>query len=236
MNIKAAIIEDEAPARETIKNYLKKYFPGIKVVHEVETKKDAIILLANSDVDLVFLDVQLKDGSGIDILKSIDKPSFKTVFTTAYDNFTKEAFEYKAFGYLLKPINPIDFKEIINRVLKDLTISDFTSLKIKIPSKQGTILIDSSEIIRCESDNNYTVLYCANGEKHMLSKTLKHVELEILPQTQFIRAHQSHLVNLSFINPKKIGSNSFFLLDGLEIPVSRSKKEALIDWISRMKE
>ena len=235
MIIKAAIIEDEVPARNTIKNYLEKYFPNIRVVREIANKSEAIKQLNSAEIHLVFIDVQLKDGTGIEVLKALKQPKFKIIFTTAHDEFTLEAFKFKAFGYLLKPLNPLDFKEILNRVVKDLTMSDLTSVKIKVPLKDGYTFISSSEIIRCESDSNYTNLICTNGKSYILSKTLKYIHTVLLANQPFIRVHQTHLVNETFINLEVVSSSSISMLNGDKIPVSRANKEAVNKLFKKLK-
>ena len=235
MNIKAIIIEDELPARQTLRSYLKKYYPTITIFKEIDTVKEAVVVLKNETVDLLFLDVQLKDGLGIEILESISDCSFKVIFTTAHDNFTQEAFKHKAFGYLLKPIDPNDFKEIMNRVLKDITYSDPISKKIKVPTKSGFAMIDTSSIIRCEAESNYTKIFCDDNESFILSKTLKVIENDYLNQDIFIRVHQSHLVNINYVNLKTIENSRLKMQNGDFIPISRSRKEKLFQLLSQIK-
>lgn len=229
MKIKALLIEDEIPARKTIKSYLKKYFPRIEVILEVDNESDAIETLIHNSYDIVFLDVQLKKGTGVEVLRAVKKNNLRIIFTTAYENHALEAFQNKAFGYLLKPINPIDFKEIVNRVVKDIDFVDTSAKKIKVPTKRGSSFIDIDLITRCESDSNYTHIHCSNKTSYILSKTLKHVQEKLLNSPNFVRIHQSHLVNIQFIDTTKVTTRNIVLKDGTILPVSRSRKSVLLD-------
>lgn len=236
MKYSAVIIEDELPARITLKSYLRKYFEMIDVVAELGTVEEAVQYLRNNPPDILFVDVQLKDGTGIDVLSQLDADQLRIVFTTAHDNFTKEAFQNKAFGYLLKPLDPDDFKEIMQRVLKDLKTYDeeINSRKIKIPIPFGYKWIKISDIIRCEAENNYTKLIIReHSAPVVLSKTLKYTETVLINSDMFLRIHQTHLVNLTCIKNREIQNNMITMNNGDKIPVARSKRQMLY---SRMKE
>ncbi len=234
MKIKAVIIEDEIPARQTLKSYLKKYFPIVEVAYEIGTVQKAKEVLQEKSIDLLFLDVQLRDGLGLGLLDTIQKLKIRVVFTTAFDDFTQEAFKHKAFGYLLKPLDPEDFKEIMNRVIKDITYSDHTTTIIKVPFKSGFTLIDTNSIIRCEAHSNYTKMICDNNETYIVSKTLKLVENEYLKEDIFVRTHQSHLINVKFVNLKSIENNAVKMINGDQVPISRSRKDVLFDQLKKL--
>lgn len=225
--IRAIIIEDEIPARQTLKSYLKKYFPQIVVVSEIDSVSEAIELLSKRKYDIVFLDVQLKDGTALQVLEKIEVHKMRVIFTTAHDEFTQEAFRYKAFGYLLKPLDPDDFKDIVNRVIKDVVYSDPKSSFIKIRHKTGYISISINEIVRCAAESNYTKFVTIDGGQFVLAKTLKSVEESLLPKQQFIRPHQSHMVNLNFIDKNIVNSKFITTLTGEQIPISRSRKDSI---------
>lgn len=225
--IKAIIVEDEFPARETLKSFLERYFPNIVVEAEVDSAKDAITLLNKSSYDVLFLDVQLTDGLGIEVLKQARNILPRVIFTTAHDNFTQEAFQYKAFGYLLKPLDPEDFKDIMNRVIKDVIFKDDSSSYIKVPNKTGNSSIRINEIVRCEAESNYTKIITIKKEYFIISKTLKTMEEDILPKEQFIRTHQSHLVSLKYLNKNEVSSKFLKTILGDEIPISRTRKDSI---------
>ena len=167
---RAIIIEDELPARVTIKIFLEKYFEEIQVVGEFDSKAGALDFISENDVEIVFLDVQLSDGLGLDLLKLIDTDKYRIVFITAHEDYAMEAFKYKAFGYLLKPLDPEDFQDIMKRVLVDIGLSK-TGDVIKIPISNGNVWINTNDIVRCESENNYCVIY-TEDKSYLISKTL----------------------------------------------------------------
>ena len=223
----AVIIEDEAPARVTLKSYLRRYFEDILITAEIDNVKDSVSYLNTNPVDILFLDVQLKDGKGIEILNQINSDQYRIIFTTAYEEYTLEAFKHKSFGYLLKPLDPNDFKEIVGRVTKDLETKepDLVNKRIRIPSSTGYKWIDLKNIIRCESESNYTKIMMAHNNKvYTISKTLKHVETVLINSDHFFRVHQSHLVNMRYIKTPAIVKNSITMTNGDVIPISRAKK------------
>lgn len=236
MEIRAILIEDEIPARITLKSYLKKYFPNIIVVSEAETIQEGIQAINSMKAEILFLDVQLKDGLGIEVLnKSVGIDKLKIIFTTAHDNFTLEAFKFKAFGYLLKPLDPIDFKEIMNRAIKDILFADQSSAKIKVPTKYGHEEISVFDIIRCQAESNYTEIYTKNNQTFILSKTLKYVEEELLSSDYFVRVHNSHLINLNFVDKSRLTASNVTLTNGDKVPVSRGKRPQLLEKLNELK-
>lgn len=233
MKIKALIIEDESPARKTLHSYINRYFPQITVVGETGDIESARKLINETSHDIIFLDVQLEDGLGITLLEQIDKLGSRIIFTTAFNQYAFTAFKHKAFGYLLKPINPIDFKEILGRVVKDVMVPSIDSVKIKIPVSDGFKYVFSNEIVRCESESNYTRMYFSDKSSTLISKTLKLFEEQLNHRTGFIRIHQSHLVNSVFIDQKHLKTNKIVLLNKKELPISRSRKDSVHETLER---
>lgn len=227
MKFTAVIIEDELPARATIRSYVKKYAPEVVIAEEFDSVQSGMNYLKSNSPDIVFLDVQLSDGLGIDILNKIDTSKLRIIFTTAHEQYAMQAFKNKAFGYLLKPLNPLDFKEIIRRVIID-ALNTKTNRTIKLPISDGEIWIKLSDIVRCQSFSNYTRIFCTQ-KSYTISKTLKYVETELLNSDQFVRVHQSHLINIDFVAEKEIKKQCVLLSNGDLIPVSRSRKLDLID-------
>lgn len=226
MNYTCLIVEDEHLARKTIKSFLRKYSPSIEVIGEVESIRDSLDFLEKNSVDILFVDIQLKDGNSMTMLNQIDTDRHKLIFTTAFEHYALEAFRMKAFGYLLKPIDPIDFKEILNRVIKDLKFKEVGQRKnVKIITAKGSIWVDQLDIIRCESDNNYTKIFVRNTPSpYTLSKALKRVQMELLDQDLFLRCHRSHLINLRYLDKKEICDGHLHLSDGSSVPVSKANK------------
>ncbi len=227
MKIRAIIIEDEAPARTTIKSYLGFYAPEVELIKEIDSVKEGLTFLqSNSDHLIVFLDIELRDGKGIDIINNIDCSKLKIIYTTAYRDYALHAFENMAFGYLLKPINPIDFKTVLTRAITDIKHQQSSSGKLKVPIAGGNEWIEISSIIRCEAQVNYSkIVYSQSNKSVVVAKTLKQLEKELTSSQLFIRTHQSHLINCQFISDKRIINNIICLSNGDLIPVSRSRKK-----------
>ncbi|OED43425.1 hypothetical protein AB832_02590 [Flavobacteriaceae bacterium (ex Bugula neritina AB1)] len=241
--MKAIIIDDELNAIRTLRNYIHKYTEELEVLGEARNKEDAIDLIDNSKFDVLFLDINLGGATGFDVLDCVKNKDYNIVCTTAFDEYAIKAFKYAAIHFLLKPIDPDEFMETIARLKtykkklqksKQLTIVK-ESLKqkkvdkIAISSIDEFIFIKTKNIIRLESYKNYTDIYMTSGKKNTASKTLKHFE-EILPKSSFLRVHQCHVVNINYVAKfvKKDGGQ-IVLNDETNIPVSRRKKEELID-------
>lgn len=225
--IKAIIAEDELPARETLCSYLERYFPNVSVEAETDSVKETIELLNTKQFDVLFLDIQLTDGLGIEVLQKVRDLMPRVIFTTAHDNFTQEAFQYKAFGYLLKPLDPEDFKEIMNRVVKDTIFKDQSASYIKVPNKTGSTSIDINEIVRCEAESNYTKIITIKREQFIIAKTLKSMEEEVLPKELFLRTHKTHLVSIRYLNKDNANSKELRTVNGDKIPISRTKRDSI---------
>lgn len=232
MKVNVLIIEDEFPARRTLKSYLHRYFPSIEVIGEATSLLQAKELIAKGGFDFMFLDVHLKDGRSVDMLDELDIDNLRIIFTTAYRDYTLEAFTHKAFGYLLKPINPIVFKEIVNRVLKDVLHGTKELIKLKVYTSNKFAFIDTTEIVRCEAESNYATIKCVDGNSYMVSKTLKALEEELRQTEKFVRIHKSHLVNIDFVNQRQVSKTQIVLTNGEELPVSRVGSERLINLIN----
>ncbi len=195
-------------------------------------------LLQEVTPDAIFLDIQMDDGSGFDLLNKFPVPSFQVIFTTAFDQFAIKAFRHSAIDYLLKPI---DIDELLRAVGKitpaeqprrngkqanltgDNQIGKFE--KIALSSSEGLHFLDLKDIVRLESDANYTTFYLESGGKVTVARTLKNFE-ELLPNGDFFRPHQSHIVNLTYVKKIIREDGGYLLMDGnCKIPISRNKKE-----------
>ena len=242
MNLRTIIVEDEQTSREILKNYLTKYCPTVEVVGEAKNIDEAMILIRNNDLDLVFLDVEMPYGSGFDLLDKLGKTDFEVVFVTAYNQYAIEALNKHASYYLLKPISiddlikAVDYvtelkekeNELQNTVLVPKT--NPTDQKITIPTQDGFEVLQMKDIIYCKADDNYTEIYLENGLKKLVSKTLKYFE-DILKENGFARIHKSYLVNVSYIVSYKKGKGgTVFLNNGKELSVSASKKAELLSY------
>lgn len=208
-------------------------------------------VIKNTKPDVVFLDIQMQDGSGFKLLEYLDKIDFQVIFTTAFDQFAIRAFKYNALDYLLKPIVPQDLINAVNRAeqikekKKSLEGQNLDELlenikkttespKIILTTADKIHLISVNNIIRCESDNYYTRLFFTDGNTLLVSKTLKEVE-KLLSGFDFIRPHKSHLVNVHFIRGfLKHDGGSMLMSDGTEVPVARRKKEMVLEVLNQL--
>ena len=240
MKLRAIIVEDEQTSREILKNYLIKYCPQVELLGEAENIEEALVLIRNNELDLVFLDVEMPYGNAFDLLEKVGNVNFETIFVTAYNQYAIEALNTHASYYLLKPISiddlikAVDYvvevkgkeNELQNTVLKPKSLTN--SDKITIPTQEGFEVLEIQDILYCQADDNYTHLFLKNNKKKLVSKTLKYFE-DILKQSNFARIHKSYLVNVNcVVNYKKGKGGSVLLSNGKELSVSSSKKGELL--------
>lgn len=248
--LRAVIVEDELRSRETLLGLLKLYCKNLEVIGEAENVQEGLRLIQQSKPDVVFLDIQMPDGSGFKLLEQIENINFDVIFTTAYDQFAIKAIRYSALDYLLKPIYPDDLVIAVNKAEKNKQIQKSNSnIKVLLeninrpPAEPPKIILSTiekinvvkvDEIVRCESDNYYTMFYFTNGKKLLVSKTLKEQE-ELLSEYNFIRPHKSHLINVKYIKSYlKTDGGVILMEDGSKVPVSRRKKEHIMEIINNL--
>lgn len=232
--IKTLIIEDEFNAREILKKLLLHAFADIEIVGETSSVSDSISFLKSNSIDLAIMDIELDDGNSFDILKNIDKLNFQIVFTTAYNKYALRAFKFNAIDYLLKPIDPIELVSAINKAIsaieKEINYKELLEIsskkenqKIKIKTAHQTYIMHVSDIIRVEAEGAYSNIITIN-QRILISKNLRFYE-DLLNDYNFIRVHQSHLINFSKII--KVKSNSVLMNNKDIVPVSSRKKKRL---------
>jgi two-component system, LytTR family, response regulator len=247
--IKAIIVDDERHCINRLTLLLTKHHPGtIQLLPPVSTVKDAIRAVKEYLPDLIFLDVQIHDRTGFDLLRECGKINFKIIFTTAYDRFAIQAIKFSAIGYLLKPVDEDDLADALKK-LKETSVEN-TSLmagviennlrqpvkktKLTIPTGNELLFLNIEEIIRCHSDINYTTIYKNDKQKIVVAKTLKEFE-EILADHHFFRIHNSDLINLACIKSYNKGKGgSVVLNDGTELEVSTRRKEEFLKKMSEL--
>lgn len=245
--IDAIIIDDEQDAQITLMRFVQMHCEGVNIVGVAGGVAEGLKLLRSRKVDLVFLDIQMNDGTGFDLLQQLPEINFNLIFTTAYDDYAVKAFKYSAIDYLLKPIDPLELKEAVERVPKKDTAQSAQSIngmlqmreenkfdKIAIPSVDEFHFVHIADIIRCEASSNYTLIFLKSGKKIVAPKTLKEFE-ELLIKDGFFRVHQSHLINLSHILQFYKSKNRIKMSDQSEVEVSRRKKTLFLDLINMRK-
>ncbi|WP_341215263.1 LytTR family DNA-binding domain-containing protein [uncultured Wocania sp.] len=242
MKLTAIIVEDEETSREILKNYLKKYCPNVTVLGEAANVEEALVLIRNNDLDLVFLDVEMPYGNAFDLLDKVGDVNFETVFVTAYNHYAIDALNAHASYYLMKPISIDELIKAVDYVTEIKTKEDAlqnqvlvpktntVNGKITIPQQNGFEVINTADILYCKADDNYTEIYLNTNKKKVVSKTLKYFE-NILKDTSFARVHKSYLVNVNeVVKYMKGKGGSVILSNGKEIIVSASKKSALLSY------
>ena len=242
IKLSAVIVDDEAQSRQTLETLLEEYCPQIKIIGNADGVLSGYRLLQTVSPDVVFLDVEMTDGTGFDLLKKIRSPSFHVVFCTAYDEFAIKAFQFNAIDYILKPIDIDELLRAVHKISATTTQvrnDRFTNLlysneskrfdKIALSSNDGLHFIALEDIIRLESFANYTTFHLVSGDKITIAKTLKNFDL-LLPDEQFFRPHQSHIINLKQVKKILREDGGYLVMQGEDkIPISRSKKEKLFE-------
>jgi two-component system LytT family response regulator len=238
MKFTALVIDDEEDARSNIVRFTNKYSQQIKFVGEADSLKSGFLAIEELKPDIIFLDIHLGDGRGFDLLEKDIRIESKVIFVTAYDKFAVKAFKLKASNYILKPINHEEFNDALeivckqlelereNKILKSILTQENTKT-LGIPTNHSVKLTNLGQIERLEANVNYTEIYLLNEEKIIVPKTLKSFE-KVLSDFQFIRIHQSHIVNESCIAEVVLDKNLVVLKSGHQIPFSRRYKSLLV--------
>lgn len=238
MYMKALIVDDEVKAGEVLDLMLNIHIPEIKEIRIASSGHEATELLADCTPDLVFLDIKMPGMSGFEWLASLDARPFDVIFATAYDQYAIQAIRYSAFDYLLKPIDAEDLRNALDRyfsrpgdgnrlfddLLYNVSQSDPRNFRLAIATTQGTHYLDPKEIVRCEADGSYTHFYMQSKKHVLASRPLGHFG-SLLPESQFIRCHKSHLINRQYVD--SVTDNHVHLTDGTRVDVSRRRIAAV---------
>ncbi len=244
--ITAILIDDDINLRNGMKALLERTAPEIQIIGEADSVETGVVLMKKAQPQVVFLDIHLGDGSGFDILEEVSKSvkiNSQIVFITAHEQYAIKAFRFSALDFLLKPVDPEELEKVIEKVKSivhkndsvahiDLLLENIRKKvdnfkRIALSNVDGVHLFEISDIIRCESLDNYTKFYIKNNKPILISKTLKEYE-ELLAEHGFERIHQSHLINLNYLKSyiKKDGGY-VVMADETHLPISHRKKERL---------
>ena len=249
--VNAIIIDDESHARQSIRKILELQFNEIDIQGEAGNITEAVHLIDKNKPQLIFLDIDLPDGTGFDILRKINYKQFKIIFITAHQEYAIQAIKFSAFDYILKPLNPLELIQSVKKVLSEKLIlgsfenkleAFFTNFNHTTPEQKRIVLktsdkihvVDIKNIIRFQSDNSYCTIYINSGNKIVVSKSIKSYE-EMLTSMGFMRIHQSHLINCNYINyyEKQYGG-TLVMSDKSNIPVSNQKKPVLFTYLDSL--
>lgn len=237
-------MDDEQHCINRLQKQLGAEAPDIEIIACCKTVENARKIIAENSPDILFLDVQLGNRTGFDLLATIKKIDFEIIFTTSYDSYALKAFKFSALDYLLKPVDKDDLKRSLQKLRQqrdlketskkiDILFHNFregneTSKRIAIPTVDGYTMVDAKDIIRLQSDVNYTHIHTVAGKKITASKTIKFFET-LLEGADFFRVHKSHLVNLKFVESYSKGKGGHITLaDGSQIEVAIRRKEELL--------
>lgn len=242
--MKAIIIDDELDCVKLLSLQLKMCCPQIEVVAECTKSHDGLKCIQDLKPDIVFLDIEMPQMNGFQLLENLDELDFALIFVTAYDKFAVKAFRYSAVDYLLKPIDTKDLQDCVKKIIKQKRIDEgqvnllkaqYTSPnkalpdKIALPNKNGVSFVLIVDILYCESDDNYTKFYLKNGTTSLVSKTLRDIQ-DILEERNFLRVHRQYLVNLDQITRYVKGEGNYLIMSNdVSIPVARNQKERLVE-------
>jgi two-component system LytT family response regulator len=247
--MRIVLIDDDSIIRDNLKMLLSIYAPECEVIAEADGVQSGLECLKTNKPVLLLLSVDIKDGTGFDLLSFYGELDFKVVFVTGHNGYAIKAFKYSAIDYLLKPVDPDDLKSALKKVTEqnnhvelNLKVSNLTEnkkidlaeKKIVLKDAETVYLIAVKDIIRCESETNYTRFHLMDGRKILVSKTLKEYA-SLFEDQLFFRAHQSHLINLHHFDryDKKEGG-IVHMKDGSTLPVAVRKKESLMSALEKL--
>ena len=246
--LRAVVIDDIDSIRKKNIDVIKSHCPNVAIIGQADSVESGISLIKQIVPDLVFLDVEMADGTGFDLLQKLKPISFKVIFITGFEDFAIRAFRFSAIDYLLKPLDPTDLIEAVNKAEESLNKEVFELKmntlfanlerpkdlqKLVLKTAEKIYSVNIQDIVNCESDKNYTTFYFINAPKLVVSTTLKEYETLLKP-FNFFRAHQSHLINMLYFDHfiKTDGGNTIVMKNKQTIPLAIRKKEeflALID-------
>jgi len=241
--IQAIIVDDEFSAIESLKWELANFCADVKVIESFSNPTEAISAINYLKPDLVFLDIEMPELDGFQLLKKLSYRNFNLIITTAYNQYAIQAFKENAIDYLLKPVDPDELVKAVEKITKQksdtaniekvfekfLSKEKTTHLsKVPLALSDRVLMVEKSDIMYCVSDGNYTNVILRDGKSHLLSKTIKSL-VDILPTPQFLRIHKKYVVNIDYITEYLRGDGGEVLMsDKQNIPVSRTHKEALM--------
>ncbi len=244
MSQHTAILVDDLPAAlKLLENDIQQKHPSISIIGKAAGVVEAAKLLRKQQPDILFLDIMLGDGTGFDVLEIFPNLRSKIIFVTASDEFAIRAFKFAAIDYVLKPYSEEILPQAIEKakqhiqpdseqlnVLKDsISAPNQRPKKISLHTLDKIVVVDLDDIVRCESDNNYTQFFFQDGSKILVTKTLKSFS-DMLKNYQFLRVHQSHLVNIKYVKAFIKSDGGYLILKNKNtVPVSVRKRAEVIE-------
>lgn len=241
--INSIIVEDEHHNRENLLNILKEYCPSVHVLATCASALEGRRKIIELQPDLVFLDIEMPGKDGFSMLESLPELNFEVIFVTAFSDYAVKAIKFSALDYIVKPIDTMELLRAVDKASKkkrerqkNIRMANLIENQHKEEHKKTLALplsdkiefVEVSNIIRCQADGNYTMFHLRNGEKLLISKTLKEYD-ELLSSFNFLRVHQSHLINLDEIKSFIKTDGGYILMkDGTSIIISRQRREMVL--------
>lgn len=226
--LRVLIVDDEEPGRNNLENLITRYCGAVEIVGKAGSAIEARSLLLQEKPNLLFLDIEMPNENGIELLESMGNTDCRTVFVTAHKQYAIKALKLEAMDYLLKPVSIRELQLAIQKAEEQLqqkkstaspeNQSDFISISIN----NGYEVIPKKDIIRLEGANNYTIIIAANNKRYTISRTLKDFE-SVLGSKQFVRTHKAHIVNLAHVIKISQHDSKVVMADGSRIEVSRRR-------------
>lgn len=246
-SITAIIVDDEQDSRETLRNYMGKYCPQVRLLAECANIIEARAAILKHQPQLVFLDIEMPHGNAFDLLEQWGEIDFEIIFITAFSQYAIQAFNLSAAHYLLKPVDIEELEKAVatveqllhqkeklshaNILLENMAALHSQNRKLVLPLMEGFDVVRMSEIMYCEAEDNFTRFYFKDGRKTLICRNLKFYETA-LDAFGFFRVHRSHIVNLEYVKRYIKGKGGSVVLEnGKELLVSNNKKAALIERI-----
>lgn len=243
MKIKAILVDDEPKSRNNLHDLLQEYCQQVEIVGEAASATEALKLIKQQEPELIFLDIEMPGGSGFDLLKSLNDQNFEVIFVTAFDQYGIQAVKFCAIDYILKPIDIFELSKAVekaqaqilqkkeNRRLVELVANidrPEDEKRIALPLADKIEFIVVNQIVRLEADGNYTRISMDCKKEYLVCKTLKEYQ-EILEHHNFLRTHQSHLINCRKIAAYiKTDGGYIAMTDGSSVPISRQKRDEVL--------
>jgi two-component system LytT family response regulator len=241
--IKALIVDNEKNSIDSLTLLINDYCSDIEIIGSAQTVKEAYSIIQTKHPDLIFLDVEMDGETGFDLLGLFKQPEFQVIFQSAHEKYALKAIKSSCLEYMLKPIHPNDLKNAIEKfnvfqklqshqkrfeILMENMHSTHSITKIAIPNNDGYVFLNVPEIIYCQSDNNYTLIFTSRGERVMSSKSLKEFE-ELFPADSFFRCHKSWFINLQHIQKySRTDGSKVMMTNGVWIDISVRKREEFL--------
>ena len=242
--IKAILIDDEMHCLKTLDLLLGEYCANVQVLEKCNDAATGLKAIELHKPDLVFLDIEMPEMNGFEMLEHLPQINFAVIFTTGYDQYAIKAFHFSALDYLLKPIEPKELIDAVKKVeeqhhlpmpeqfemlLKKIGGVNSGFTKIAVPTAEGFELISATDVIYFEAESNYTHIFLKNKNKIIACRTLKKIEEQIQDYNFFVRVHNSYMVNLNEVVRYVRGEGGYLIMsDNSSVNVSRNRKDALL--------